>query len=538
MFIFAIELYLIIMAIKTKNICLFFVVFCINAATVFATNIRVKHAFQTTGAGNKCVALCRIDIDFDTEKDFHIESAEIELNRETAQNIEHLMICSTTTDEFYADNSPIIHGKKKAKQGANTLKWNLNGQFNSQRSLWIAADINPKAKEGTTISPYLKQIILIAGGQRQTIKPTPASDESDKISMKIFKQQAFLFIPTTQECRFYRIPAMVLDQHGNIIAASDRRYESNGDLGNHKIDVVIRRSNDNGKTWTPQLYIAVGDTSSASTYGYGDAAMVRTATGRIVCLLSAGKNNFFRGMHNIGLTYSDDDGKTWTAPRELTTSNFRDEPHQLTDSLGFWSIFPTSGKGLLLPNGRIMFAANCIDQPDTYTIDCYMLFSDDNGESWTIGKQCAFHGSDESKLCLTNEGQLLLSVRQDGKRGFNLSPDNGENWLTQWHTDDMQGNACNADILYYSRSTEGERDILLHSLINDKDRKNLSVFRSTDGGKSWHEFINVQPGGSAYSTMLKLANGDVALLFEDESYSAGNGYHLNFIVISKEQITL
>ena len=48
--------------------------------------------------------------------------------------------------------------------------------------------------------------------------------------------------------------------------------------------------------------------------------------------------------------------------------------------------------------------------------------------------------------------------------------------------------------------------------------------------------VNIQPGQAAYSTMVRLPNGDVAILFEDASYHAGNGYALTFVTITKKQL--
>ena len=59
---------------------------------------------------------------------------------------------------------------------------------------------------------------------------------------------------------------------------------------------------------------------------------------------------------------------------------------------------------------------------------------------------------------------------------------------------------------------------------------------SLNGGTTWKDVYNIQPNGSCYSTMIQLPSGDVALLFEDESYSAGNGYAINFVTITREQI--
>ena len=109
-------------------------------------------------------------------------------------------------------------------------------------------------------------------------------------------------------------------------------------------------------------------------------------------------------------------------------------------------------------------------------------------------------------------------------------------WGTQTRTGDIWGNACNADILYYSRQSDTDPDILLHSYINTSGRQSLQISMSLNGGTTWKDVYNIQPNGSCYSTMIQLPSGDVALLFEDESYSAGNGYAINFVTITREQI--
>ena len=228
-------------------------------------------------------------------------------------------------------------------------------------------------------------------------------------------------------------------------------------------DVSIRRSEDGGRTWSKQNIVAVGDGRNSGTYGYGDPALVTTANGRIICLMAAGKNGYFSGMRNIGITTSDDNGVTWSAVRELTASNFTDATYNKTNSLGFWSIFTTSGKGLLKRDGTVMFTTNTLASSSSSSSNCVVITSKDEGQSWQLGPAIAYTGGDESKLEEMNDGSLLISVRQSGARGFNTGNADASKWGTQWRNSQITANACNADILYYSRDIDGERDIMLHT---------------------------------------------------------------------------
>ena len=50
----------------------------------------------------------------------------------------------------------------------------------------------------------------------------------------------------------YRIPALVTAPNGDLVAAIDERVGSCDDLGTNKdINIVVRRSTDNGMTWSP-----------------------------------------------------------------------------------------------------------------------------------------------------------------------------------------------------------------------------------------------------------------------------------------------
>lgn len=64
----------------------------------------------------------------------------------------------------------------------------------------------------------------------------------------------------------YRIPAIVTAPNGDLIAAIDQRVPDCGDLKwSRDINIIVRRSSDNGKTWTPiEMVIDFPEGKSAS----------------------------------------------------------------------------------------------------------------------------------------------------------------------------------------------------------------------------------------------------------------------------------
>ena len=488
--------------------------------TAGAEGVTVMQGYQTTGRGSQQALLLRMDFQHTKA----VTRLTFRLKGDTRKNLVGLQLYASDADEFYADSMAVSLGMARA---AKNVVFTL-GQQKDYHRLWLMARVKDKARLGQHIDAALTRIDYQDG----TCWEVPDSVGDPDGDARIFATHSLVFVPTTTDCRFYRIPAMVVDREGHLLVAADRRYNSNADLGNHRIDVAVRRSEDGGRTWSPQLTIAQGDGQSDGCFGYGDPALAVAPSGRIVCIMAAGRKNYFHGMRNMGITMSDDNGHTWTPVRELTASAFRDAANGLADSLGFWSIFTTSGKGLTTADGTVMFTANTMKVAGTYTSDCYILSSRDNGESWQLGPDRAFAGGDESKLVQLNDGRLLISVRRQGARGFNTAEADGTRWQQQWNNDDIyNGNACNADILRYSK------DILLHTYLkHPSDRANLVLAVSRDEGRSWCDVMTIQPGQAAYSTMARLPNGDVAIFFEDASYHVGNGYALTFVVIDRKQL--
>ncbi|MBR0272708.1 MAG: exo-alpha-sialidase [Bacteroidaceae bacterium] len=501
---------------------------------LFESDVTVSRGYQTTGRGNADALLLRIDIT--PSQVLQKATFRFALDAATRDNISSLYLYDTKETEFLANIPAAPVGS--ATEIGTTTDIKVENITAGLHRLWLCATVKDDAQLGAILKAALTTIDYTTSADASF--DASAIGNPDRQGMKVFDQQIFLFKPTTDNCRYYRIPAMILDENDNIVVAADKRYNSNSDLGNHKIDVVSLRSEDGGRTWKDYATIAVGDGYTAAYFGYGDAALARATNGDLVCIMASGSKTWGYGMVTAGFARSTDNGKSWTLIKNLLDSPAFYDENSNDGSLSVTNIFTTSGKGLTTTDGVIMFTTNCKNNLGTVN---YILYSTDNGAHWRLSNAVAYTGTDESKLEQRNDGSLLLSVRQSGNRGWNTATytKNADgtvtfHWGTQTRTGDIWGNACNADILYYSRQSDTDPDILLHSYINTSGRQSLQMSMSLNGGKTWKDVYNIQPNGSCYSTMIQLPSGNVALLFEDESYSAGNGYAINFVTITREQI--
>lgn len=509
-----------------------------------AGEVTVTQGYQTTGRGNENTLLLRIDME--PFSDMTSTQLTVTLKDETASNISSLYLHETTSTEFIA-NIPSTPLATASDFSTGTAVLSLGSVASGTHYYWLCATVKDDATLGTVLDAAATSMSYDCNGGSQTLDLSSVGDPSRQ-GAKVFEMQRFVFKPTTNSCRYYRIPAMTLDANGNPVVAIDKRYSSDADLGGHKIDVVSMRSEDGGSTWQDLATVATGDGSTAAAYGFGDAALARTLDGTLVCVMAAGSKRWSSsatdGMMYAGVARSTDNGKTWSLTKNIfSTSNFYDEVHGTTGSLGFSNLFTSSGKGLTTSDGVLMFTTNCTEMNTTSPALCYILYSTDGGISWRLSDALAYSGCDESKLEQLNDGSLLLSVRQSGNRGWNKGTytKNADgtvtfDWGTSYRTSDIWGNACNADIIYYSRESDGEPDIMLHSYINTGGRESLQLSMSIDGGTSWFGVYNIQPNGSCYSTMEVLPDGTLALLYEDASYASGNGYAITYVTITREQI--
>lgn len=501
------------------------------------TDITVDQGFLTAGKGNADHILLRINLKRDLLREAPLLSGlRISLDGTTDCN-------DISSLKVYATQTPFLNGDIKAyslllaEAGASTEN-SLDIPFSSGfmplkevNYLWLTADISSEAKAGNKIDVRCEGLLCKDGSFMSVESGNPEGITC------IYDRQTMLFNPWDNGSEFYRIPAMIVLENnsrhkGRILTVTDRRFNSNADLPN-KIDLVARHSDDNGVSWSDTKTIA-GNYNQGPDYGYGDAAIVETENGKVICLMAADRQ-FQRSAYadriKVYQTSSNDGGETWEKPHEISDAiydvAYKDAPSKLQ------GVFVTSGKGLCLKhqkrksvNGRILFVMVCKFTDDPYCN--YIVYSDDEGKTWNVSKEAAFIGGDEAKLVEEHDGTVVISTRRSGERGFNVSHDGGLTWGKGYTNKDLWGNSCNADMLVYSK------DIYLHTMPNAENRSNLTIYASKDKGKTWpYKYVfNSLPG--AYSTIVKCEDGSIGIYYEDGTMS--DHYSMNFISMPLEWI--
>ena len=158
----------------------------------------------------------------------------------------------------------------------------------------------------------------------------------------------------------------------------------------------------------------------------------------------------------------------------------------------------------------------------------YAVYSDDNGATWTVSER-AFSNGDEAKVVELNDGRVLMSVRQNGYRGYSISTDGGETWGAQSNWNEINTNACNGDIIRYTATDQGfNKDRLLHSIPNSSSRQNVSIFISYDEGETWPTVKSICPYNSVYSSLTILPDGTIGAYVEENPDGACSLYFMNF----------
>ena len=520
-----------------------------NGATtsMSASDIVVCQGHQTAGQGNIAQVLLRVKVTpFST-----CVPTQFNVRLTGSEYIDKVAVYATDGDQLH---TPDAHAQKlgEATPEAGEFPIPITASSLSEgqsRYFWITADVKADATELAIIDAAITSIDYTNEVGRNSCDVS-ANGNPDGV-MCIYKRQAFLWTGSQSKGKYYRIPTIIRTTDGGIVALADDRYDNTQDLGKvasgaagkHKIDVVARKSMDDGVTWNEPVVVAAGDGTSAAACGYGDPAVVRTLSGKLICLMAAGSNSFPSGMLHMGYSESTDNGVTWSKPKDIYSAIRK-------NGLSITSAFTSSGKGVCFTNGRVAFAMNATVSG---TCNEYILYSDDEGATWTIAPNMACASADESKLEIMNDNSLLLSVRQGGWNSManrawarttgDASADGINQWGKKNYWTDLNANGCNADILYYSRATEGDdvRDLMLHTVVKTFNtyRRDLRLYMSFDQGSTWQEAFQLQPGYAAYSSMQRLANGDLAIIFEDGSLGNQDKmdcYAMTYIVLSRETL--
>lgn len=394
--------------------------------------------------------------------------------------------------------------------------------------LWITVEMADDATEGNVIDAELYSVST-PSQTFEIVTPSPSGDR------EIILAHTLLFQPGDYNSTNYRIPGVITAKDGSIVAVTDKRKYNQGDLP-EDIDIVCRRSTDGGHTWSEPYTIAQG---TGYNHGFGDCVLAWTNddNGLIagfvggVGLWNSTPSNPIRSY--IARSY--DNGQTWTEPEDITDFIFGSNcvvPEHRTWRASFFG----SGNGLITSTGRIMFVA-AIRETTAQSLSNYAVYSDDNGITWHVSGRASVSG-DEAKVTELVDGRILMSIRHNGKRWYNISNDGGETWQSSTSTwNDITAPACNGDMIRYTSVNQGfNKNRLLHSVPFGSSRTDVSVYISYDEGETWPVRKCIVPYSSAYSSLCVLPDGTIGLYVEEE-YPGNSGYSTVFYNFSLEWLT-
>ncbi len=315
----------------------------------------------------------------------------------------------------------------------------------------------------------------------------------------------------------YRIPALVQANDSSIIAFAEARHDGVDDLGD--IDIVARRSTDGGHTWGETIVVWDDENGDACQ---NPCPVVDRETGRILLLGTWNKKtDSEEAIHaresddtrRVFILYSDDNGLTWSEPREITSSVKLDE----------WTWYATGPCHAIqlrseAHRGRIVVPCNH-GEYGNWTVS-HVIYSDDGGETWNIGGSAG--SGNECTVAELSNGDIMLNMRgqesDNGLRKVAVSHDGGLTFDEPYYDETLEEPMCQASLVNYSR-VGALTDTLLFSNPARKDkRKSLTIKRSNDGGKTWtwdfSSKVTMVGNYAGYSDLLVLPEGDVAILYE------------------------
>lgn len=334
----------------------------------------------------------------------------------------------------------------------------------------------------------------------------------------------------------FREQNIVVTNSGKLVVVVQGRNKSNWSDRSGQ-DLFCKNSDDNGKTWsTPSLMISGGEKSICP-----NATVYDKTTNRIITLYAvlqwpftdAESRKSWEGLKTKEyMVHSDDEGNSWSKPREITHMVKVDSVTQVFGS----------GEGIQLNygkyKGRLVVPGGDMLEPNKRV---FAWYSDDHGETWKTSESVPNPHKRltpcENAIVELSDGTLLMNERNSGigQRWKSKSMDGGETWNAFAPVSDLPSISCNAGII--ATQYKG-KEILLYAgpvgpnpivkntkaeyknmkLKSHEKRRNGVVFVSFDGGETWPFRKLVVPDQFAYSSLVMLPDNNIGLFYESRQH--------------------
>lgn len=358
------------------------------------------------------------------------------------------------------------------------------------------------------------------------------------------QQKVPVFVSGTEGHKSYRIPAIVSLPNGTLLAFCEGRVHGAGDFGD--INIVMKRSNDKGRTWSSLQTIVDTDSLQA-----GNPAPVvdlydpAYPAGRIFLFYNTGNNHEGevrkgKGLREVWYKTSTDGGLSWSNPVNITTQTHRPKQPQVNAAYNFtqdWRSYAnTPGHAMQFTTGkykgRIFIAANHSagnPQPGFMDYKAHGFYTDDHGKTFHLSETVNLPGSNESMATEISNGRLMMNSRnQKGDikaRIVSISSNGGQRWDTTYFDNTLIDPVNQGSILTIGKKN-GKAIVAFCNAADTKRRDNLTLRISYDDGITWNKNIVVDKSGdnkkndfTAYSDLVKISKNKIGVLYERDGYS-------------------
>ncbi|WP_158866198.1 sialidase family protein [Maribellus comscasis] len=380
-------------------------------------------------------------------------------------------------------------------------------------------------------------------------------------------QKIIVWNPTEENVEMYRIPGIIVSTKGTVLAFAEERPIA-GDEDPKSL--VLRRSADNGKTWSKNIYIEKCDGNYWSAHANeiapiddrnkkevwtNVAPIVDKETGRIFFFYSlsegaVAEQNLQR-YTKVFYKYSDDDGLTWSERTEVTDLlNAKEDGSPNKDENGNWITdvngypcdylgrafhMPGPGHGIQLTGGRLLLqlwnrtALGKIDEGsipiEERQYGICTIYSDDHGKTWHYGSAFGHDGlnMNESRIAELENGDVYINSRYvsvtsgqtDNRRITGISHDKGATWTNiKIDSNFPLTNPCDGGLVAIP-SENTDKKILLYSKNEIPGKREKLVIRlSHDEGESWPVSKVADEGPAWYSDLTLLPDNTILVIYE------------------------
>ncbi|TWD72017.1 sialidase-1, partial [Kribbella amoyensis] len=212
----------------------------------------------------------------------------------------------------------------------------------------------------------------------------------------------------------FRIPTLVEAVDGTLLALAEGRVTDPDDFGD--MDIVLKRSTDGGATWGPIQVVVDTGTDRWSN----PVAVVDASTGRIIVntirTAAGGGDDLECGRVPVRshLLTSDDNGATWSEPRDITDDVKPSHWRNIAPGPGH-GIQLTKGAhaGRLVIPGRHSYVHPGQECTNLTGAGGHALLSDDGGQTWRVG------AVDEQGIEALRPNEVSVTELADGRLYFN-----------------------------------------------------------------------------------------------------------------------